>query len=333
MKKFLSILLSIAILSGMTAMLSACKTDKDETENNSDKISIVTSIFPYYDFVRSIAGDRAEIKLLLSPGNELHNYEPSPSDIVAIENCDIFIYNGGESDEWVESVLDSLENNTMKKLRMMDYVALLCEEGDEHDHSDEHTHDEDEEENHSEEDEHSHEHGYDEHIWTSVRNAEKLSTKIAETLCEVDSENSDFYRNNCDNYSLKLRQLDENITETVNNSNRNTIVFGDRFPFLYFVTDYYLKYECAFPGCNSNTEPSISTVTHMIDFVREEDIPVVFYLEFSNGKTANLIAEDTGAETMRFSSCHNVTKEEFEQGVTYISLMEQNLEALKEALA
>ena len=123
------------------------------------------------------------------------------------------------------------------------------------------------------------------------------------------------------------------ITETVENSTHNTVVFGDRFPFLYFVTDYDLEYECAFPGCNSNTEPSISTVTHMIDFVREEDIPVVFYLEFSNGKTAKLIAEDTGAKTMRFSSCHNVTKDEFKQGVSYISLMEQNLEALKEALA
>lgn len=333
MKKFLSILLSITMLSGMTAMLSACKTDKDETETNSDKISIVTSIFPYYDFVRNIAGDKAEIKLLLSPGNEPHNYEPSPSDIVAIENCDIFIYNGGESDEWVESVLASLENSDMKKMEMMDYVTLLCEESDEHDHSHEHTHEEDEEENHSEDDEHSHEHGYDEHIWTSVKNAKIISTTIAEALCEVDSENSDFYRNNCDTYSSELRQLDEDITETVENSRRNTIVFGDRFPFLYFVTDYGLEYECAFPGCNSNTEPSISTVTHMIDFVREEDIPVVFYLEFSNGKTANLIAEDTDAKTMRFSSCHNVTKDEFEQGVTYISLMEQNLKALKEALA
>ncbi|MEE0913218.1 MAG: metal ABC transporter substrate-binding protein [Ruminococcus sp.] len=333
MKKILSIILSFTLLSGMASIMSACNTKERTTENSSGKISIVTSIFPYYDFVKNIAGDKAEIKLLLSPGNEPHNYEPSPSDIVAIENCDIFIYNGGESDEWVESVLESLENSTMKQMKMMDYVTLLHEQSTDHDHSHTHIHEEDEEENHSEESEHSHEEEYDEHIWTSVRNAEKLSTAITDALCEVDSDNSDYYRNNCDEYSSKLKKLDESITETVENSTHNTVVFGDRFPFLYFVTDYDLEYECAFPGCNSNTEPSISTVTHMIDFVREEDIPVVFYLEFSNGKTAKLIAEDTGAKTMRFSSCHNVTKDEFKQGVSYISLMEQNLEALKEALA
>lgn len=323
MKKFLSFALSLFIVFTTLFTLSSCSYAKSESKNDSGKVSVVTTIFPYYDFTRSIAGDKADIKLLLSPGSEPHSYEPSPSDIVAIENCDIFIYNGGESDEWVESVLDSIENKNMKVMRMMDYVDLLYEQSVDHD-----------EHEHEDGDEHEHEHGeeYDEHIWTSVKNAEKLTNAIYDELCVSDSANKAAYSSNRDSYLSKLQALDSEISDIVSNAKRNTVVFGDRFPFLYFVTDYSLEYECAFPGCSSETEPSISTVTHMIDFTRENKIPVVFYLEFSNGKVAKLISEDTGAKTMRFSSCHNVTKDEFADGATYISLMEQNANALKEAL-
>lgn len=323
MKKFLSFALSLFIVFTTLFTLTSCSSEKNESKNDSGKISVVTTIFPYYDFTRSIAGDKADIKLLLSPGSEPHSYEPSPSDIVAIENCDIFIYNGGESDEWVESVLDSIENKNMKIMRMMDYVDLLYEQSVDHD-----------EHEHEDGDEHEHEHGeeYDEHIWTSVKNAEKLTNAIYDELCVSDSANKAAYSSNRDSYLSKLQALDSEISDIVSNAKRNTVVFGDRFPFLYFVTDYSLEYECAFPGCSSETEPSISTVTHMIDFTRENKIPVVFYLEFSNGKVAKLISEDTGAKTMRFSSCHNVTKDEFADGATYISLMEQNANALKEAL-
>ena len=323
MKKFLSFALSLFIVFTTLFTLSSCSYAKSESKNDSGKVSVVTTIFPYYDFTRSIAGDKADIKLLLSPGSEPHSYEPSPLDIVAIENCDIFIYNGGESDEWVESVLDSIENKNMKVMRMMDYVDLLYEQSVDHD-----------EHEHEDGDEHEHEHGeeYDEHIWTSVKNAEKLTNAIYDEMCVSDSANKAAYSSNRDSYLSKLQALDSEICDIVSNSKRNTVVFGDRFPFLYFVTDYSLEYECAFPGCSSETEPSISTVTHMIDFTRENKIPVVFYLEFSNGKVAKLISEDTGAKTMRFSSCHNVTKDEFADGATYISLMEQNANALKEAL-
>ncbi|MCI2112338.1 MAG: metal ABC transporter substrate-binding protein [Ruminococcus sp.] len=323
MKKFLSFALSLFIVFTTLFTLSSCSYAKSESKNDSGKVSVVTTIFPYYDFTRSIAGDKADIKLLLSPGSEPHSYEPSPSDIVAIENCDIFIYNGGESDEWVESVLDSIENKNMKVMRMMDYVDLLYEQSVDHD-----------EHEHEDGDEHEHEHGeeYDEHIWTSVKNAEKLTNAIYDEMCVSDSANKAVYSSNRDSYLSKLQALDSEISDIVSNAKRNTVVFGDRFPFLYFVTDYSLEYECAFPGCSSETEPSISTVTHMIDFTRENKIPVVFYLEFSNGKVAKLISEDTGAKTMRFSSCHNVTKDEFADGATYISLMEQNANALKEAL-
>lgn len=323
MKKFLSFALSLFIIFTTAFSLASCSSDKGSVKKDSSKISVVTTIFPYYDFTRSIAGDKADIRLLLSPGSEPHSYEPSPSDIVAIENCDIFIYNGGESDEWVESVLESIDNKNMKVMRMMDYVDLLYEQSVDHD-----------EHNHEHEEHAEHEHGkeYDEHIWTSIRNAEKLSGAICDELSACDFANKEIYAKNTDIYLSKLQTLDSEISEIVSNAKRKTVVFGDRFPFLYFVTDYSLEYECAFPGCSSETEPSISTVTHMIDFTRNNQVPVVFYLEFSNGKVAKLISEDSGAKTMRFSSCHNVTKDEFADGSSYISLMEQNANALKEAL-
>lgn len=326
MKRFLSFILSLFIVLLTAFSLSSCSSEKSNSAiQDNEKISVVTTIFPYYDFTRSIAGDKADIKLLLSPGSEPHSYDPSPSDIVAIENCDIFIYNGGESDEWVENVLDSIENKNMKIMRMMDYVDLLYEqsvEHDEHEHGEEHNH----------VDEHEHGEEYDEHIWTSVKNAEKLSDAIYYELSACDSANKSIYSSNRDRYISKLKSLDSKFSDIVSNAKRNTVVFGDRFPFLYFVTDYSLYYDCAFPGCSSETEPSISTVTHMIDFTRDNQIPVVFYLEFSNGRVVRLISEDTGAKTMRYSSCHNVTKDEFADGATYISLMEQNANALREAL-
>lgn len=326
MKRFLSFILSLFIVLLTAFSLSSCSSEKSNSAiQDNEKISVVTTIFPYYDFTRSIAGDKADIKLLLSPGSEPHSYDPSPSDIVAIENCDIFIYNGGESDEWVESVLDSIENKNMKIMRMMDYVDLLYEQSVEHD-----AHEHGEEHNHV--DEHEHGEEYDEHIWTSVKNAEKLSDAIYYELSACDSANKSIYSSNRDRYISKLKSLDSKFSDIVSNAKRNTVVFGDRFPFLYFVTDYSLYYDCAFPGCSSETEPSISTVTHMIDFTRDNQIPVVFYLEFSNGRVARLISEDTGAKTMRYSSCHNVTKDEFADGATYISLMEQNANALREAL-
>jgi zinc transport system substrate-binding protein len=324
MKKIISILLSAIITFSSLLFLSSCTDKNVQNKDSSDRLSIVTSIFPYYDFVREIAGDKADIRLLLQPGNEPHTYEPSPSDIVAIENCDIFIYNGGESDQWVEDILETSENKKLKHLRMMDYVNTFCadEYKTEHHHS---------EEEHNQSEEHHHE--VDEHIWTSVRNAITLSNVIADTLAEVDASFADYYRENVEKYIYKLKEIDEEISLTVEKSTHNMLIFGDRFPFLYFASDYNLDYESAFPGCSSETEPSILTVTHLIDYVRENKISVVFYLEFSNGKIAKLISEDTDAKTMRFSSCHNVTKDEFEKGCSYISLMTENVKALKEALS
>lgn len=327
MKKLVSIFLSTVIICSLFSISGCGKTEK--VQNSDGKISIVTTIFPYYDFVRQLAGDKADVRLLLSPGSDPHSYEPTPSDIVAIENCDLFIYNGGESDEWVDGVLSSIENKNVKVMKMMEYVTLRHEQSMDHNH--EHTEHEDMDDN---DEGHDHEEGeeYDEHIWTSIRNAERMSASIADELISVDSKNSDYYNEKKADYISSLDSLDKKFTEVANNKKRDTLVFGDRFPFLYFVSDYDLGYECAFPGCSHETEPSTAVVSHLIDFTRENNIPVVFYLELSSGKIAQIISEDSSAKTMQFSSCHNVTKEDFENGATYISVMEQNLEALKEAL-
>lgn len=311
MKKFFSLILVLVLSVSFVFALYGCNNANENMGDESGKIKIVTTIFPYYDFARNIAGDKAEVKMLLSPGNEPHSYDPSPSDIVAIENCDVFIYNGGESDEWVDGVLESLQNSDLRVLKMMDYVDALNEQETDHTTGEE----------------------LDEHIWTSIRNAQKLSKIISETLQDIDAQNSDYYSDNELIYTQLLSNIDSQFESIVENSSRKTVVFGDRFPFLYFVSDYGLNYECAFPGCSSETEPSIATVRRLIDFVKDESIPVVFYLEFSNGKTADLIAEDTGAKTLEFCSCHNVTKEQFESGISYIALMQQNAKNLEEALS
>ena len=327
MKKLVSIFLSTVIICSLFSISGCGKTEK--VQKSDGKISIVTTIFPYYDFVRQLAGDKADVRLLLSPGSDPHSYEPTPSDIVAIENCDLFIYNGGESDEWVDGVLSSIENKNVKVMKMMEYVTLRHEQSMDHNH--EHAEHEDMDDN---DEGHDHEEGeeYDEHIWTSIRNAERMSASIADELISLDSKNSDYYNEKKADYISSLDSLDKKFTEVANNNKRDTLVFGDRFPFLYFVSDYDLGYECAFPGCSHETEPSTAVVSHLIDFTRENNIPVVFYLELSSGKIAQIISEDSSAKTMQFSSCHNVTKEDFKNGATYISVMEQNLEALKEAL-
>lgn len=312
-KNIICILISCLVF---FTIFSGCQKDnqnniKNENNIKSDKINIVTTIFPYYDFAREVAGDKANIKLLLSPGSEPHSYDPSPSDIVAIENCDIFIYNGGESDEWVESVLSSLQNKNVKILCMFDYVELLNEKNPDHTIGDEE----------------------DEHIWTSIRNAEILINVIKDEISNIDKENSNYYLENSRKIINQLDEIDNNIKEICNSAQNKTLVFGDRFPMIYFLNDYNLNFECAFPGCSSETEPSLKVVTHLIDFVRENEIAVVFYMDFSSGNIAKLISEDTHAKPLRMSSCHNVTKTEFENGETYYSLMKKNYSVLKEALS
>ena len=313
MKKLLSILMAMSVL---CLVLTGCNIGSTKTD--SDKISIVTTVFSSYDFAKQIAGDKADVQLLLKAGEESHAYEPSVNDILAIKNSDIFICVGSMSEVWVDKVLDSIDTSKTKVIQLMDNVELLVDGEDDHDdHDDEDGHD------HSE---------YDEHIWTSPINAITIAGVINDALIEVDTENESIYNENYNSYVEKLEALDSKFRDIVEGAKRNTIVFGDKYPLRYFSEEYGLEYMAAFTGCSTETEPGPQTLANLINEVREEDIPVVFYLEFSSQKIADTICKATGAKKMQFHSCHNVSSDDFNKGVTYIQLMEGNAESLKEAL-
>lgn len=308
-----------------TAVLAGCG-GKAEESNDSDKVKVVTTIFPAYDFAREVAGEEAEVTMLLQPGTEAHTYEPTPKDIKAIQDCDVFIYTGGENDVWIEDILNTMDTSDIVQVRMVDCVDILEEaelEGvEEHEHE--------EGEAHEESEEHAHE--IEEHVWTSPVNSMAIVDTIAAKLAEKDSEHAEIYQKNAKEYQVELENLNQKFKSVVAGAERKTIVFGDRFPILYFAEEYGLSYYAAFPGCASDTEPSASTIAFLTDKVEEEKIPVVFKIELSNGKVADTIAESTGTKVLTFETCHNLTREDFENGETYLTLMERNVETLKEAL-
>ncbi|MDR3148980.1 MAG: metal ABC transporter substrate-binding protein [Oscillospiraceae bacterium] len=321
MKRIAAIALT-ALLAAAT--LSGCgKTTVPATAGDSGKISVVTTIFPPYDFARQIAGDKAAVNMLLLPGSESHSLEPTPQDIITIQNCDVFIYVGGESDEWVNNVLSSMDTSGIKIITLMDCAEIVEEEIVEGMQEEE-----EDTSGNSEADEPE----YDEHVWTSPRNAKLIVKKISDTLCEVDGANADTYKSNTTEYLGRLDELDAKFQAVVDNAARKTIVFGDRFPFRYFADTYGLEYFAAFPGCSTETEASAATVAFLIDKINAEKIPVVFHIELSNEKMANSISEATGAQVRLLHACHNISKADFESGKGYIDLMSANAEALKEAL-
>lgn len=287
--------------------------NKDKT----DKLSIVTTAFAQYDFARQIAGDNAELIMLLSPGEESHTYEPTPNDIAEIRNCDLFVYGGGESEKWVDTILSSVESD-VKTVKMMDVVELHEEE---HEHS---------------EDEHNHEHEtteYDEHVWTSPENAIIICNEICKALTEIDPENADEYNANNDRYAKALKNLSEEIRETVSTSKNNSIAIADRFPMRYFCEEYNINYIAAFPGCSAQVEANPVSIANIKNYIRENAIDVVFKVDLSTGLVAETVSELTGAEIMTLYSCHVISLEDYENGETYISLMERNLNSVKTALS
>ena len=347
-------LLAGSLILGM--MLTGCGMSGQQTEQNggkeqnteeNKKISVVATIFPQYDFVRQIAGDDVELKMLLKPGEETHSYEPTPQDMIAIQNSDLFIYVGGENDAWVEDILESMPDNGRTTLKLVDCVDTVEEEHVEgmkeergHDHDDHDDHDEDDAEHdedeadheeHGQEDTHS-VHEIDEHVWTSPVNAVKIVEQIKEELCELDPENASVYEENAEAYVEQLKELDQEFQDVVDHSKRKLMIFGDRFPFRYFAEAYDLDYYAAFSGCASDTEPSAATMAFLINKVRDENIKTVLKMELSNENIAKAIAEATNADVKEFYSCHNLTAEQFADGETYLSLMEKNVETLREVL-
>jgi zinc transport system substrate-binding protein len=319
MKKY--ILIALAALTLTAILVARGQSDKPADGGCAGKLSVVATTFSPFDFARQIAGSSSDITMLLPPASESHSFEPTPQDIIKIQNADVFIYVGGESDDWVRSVLESMDTSKMKIVTLMDCVEVVPEEIVEG------MQDEEEETEGGEE-----EAEYDEHVWTSPRNAKLIAQKLSDTFCEVDPANADAYKANTTSYLAKLDELDGKFQAVAAGAARKTLVFGDRFPFRYFADAYGLSYFAAFPGCSTETEASAATVAFLIDKVKSEQIPVVFHIELSNAKIAGTIAEATGAKVLELHAAHNISKADFESGVTYLDIMARNADALREAL-
>ena len=299
---------SSIILLILVILLTGCKIKKD------DKKMIVATNFPAYDFARAVLGDTdtIELTMLLKPGSEIHDFEPTPKDMKNIIDSSIFIYVGGESDEWINDVLKNINKKKTKLVKMMDLVELKKEEIVEGMESDE---DDDE---------------YDEHIWTSPANAIIIINYLKDEIIKLDPDNKDIYEANAKKYIDELTNIDNDFKDIVNNAKRHEIIFGDRFPLRYFVEQYNLDYYAAFPGCAEQTEASAKTISFLINKVKEDQIPVIFKIELSNGKIANTIADETNV--LEFNTAHNVSIDDFNKGITYVDLMKKNIKVLKEAL-
>lgn len=390
----------LAFLLAFSCVLTACTPRRGTASSDSSsnplkgadasgdtRLNVVTTLFPYYDFLRQIAGDSIRLTMVVPAGMDSHSFEPTPADMITIQNADLLVCNGGTMEQWLSQVLDSFGEGTGPKrvVTMMDCVDVVQEEivegmedGEAHDHghthvhadgtvhagdhdheSEDHAHSEEEhdtEEHIHSEDEHDMEdvavhdedhaqeyldeddgHGveieYDEHIWTSPVNAKKLAGVLAEVLAQEDPAHAASYAENCASYQDKLTELDAEFREVVSHAKRRLVVFGDKFPLRYFFDEYGLEYRAAFSGCSTDTEPSAKTIAYLIDKVREKQIPAVYYLELSSPRVAEIIGEETGAEPLLFHSCHNVTRHQFDSGVTYLELMEQNVNNLKKGLS
>lgn len=349
------------IIAGLTILLTLttsifAKAKKSEKNN---KLKVVSTIFPEYDWTREILGDKAsnvELTLLLGNGVDLHSYQPSIQDIAKISTADIFIYVGGESDGWVKDALKNAKNKNMKVINLLETLGdkvkaeevkegMQAEEEEEHEHhhdGDHHDDDEDEDHDHDHEAEgHHHHHDddeeveYDEHVWLSLRNAKILSAEIAAVLCEKDSANSAAYKANLAAYTARLDSLDTKYAAAVKAGNKNTILFGDRFPFRYLVDDYNLDYYAAFVGCSAETEASFETVIFLAKKVDELGLNSVLKIESGDGKIARTIIQNTkkkNAKVFTLDSIQSTTAKQAAAGTTYIKIMEANLDVLTEAL-
>lgn len=328
MLKGLAVLSAAAVLTGCGA---AAGGSVSSAPAQGEKPQVTATIFPAYDLARAVCGDLAEVTLLLPPGAESHSYEPTPKDIVRIGSSALFLYLGGESDAWVETILGSVDGG-VNGLKLMDCVDLKEEADIEGMTAEEgHHHDEDHDEDHDDGDAHGH--GvvleYDEHVWTSPVNAAAITVAIGEKMAELDAAHAENYRANAAAYAEKLLALDGEFRDFFAGVDNKTMVFGDRFPLRYFADEYGVDCYAAFPGCSTQTEPSAATIAFLTQKVRDEGLGTVYYIEFSNHLVADSIAGATGAQTALFHSCHNVSKADMDAGATYLTLMEGNLETLK----
>ena len=334
MKKW--IMSSLAILLGILSIsipLAGVRTaEAGTTEDSGKKLKIVTTIFPEYDWTRAVLGDReadVDLTMLLDNGTDLHSFQPAVKDIMKVSGCDLLIYVGGESDQWIEDALESAQNKNMKTINLMEVLGDSIKEeetvegmqGSEHEHEHDHE-DEDEKE-------------YDEHVWTSLRNASVICDAIAETLEEMDPENKEVYASNVAAYQEKLSNLDTEYQNTVDSAKQNTLLFADRFAFRYLVDDYGLNYYAAFSGCSAESEASFKTVTFLAEKLDELGLKTVLTIEKSDDRIAQTVIENTKTKDQKIlelNSMQSITSDEIADGVTYLSVIEDNLDVLKEAL-
>ena len=303
-------------------VLVGCESDSS-MKSESEKLQIITTLFPQYDFARVIAGDKADVTLLLPPGMEAHSYEPTPADMIKINKADLFIYTGESMEQWAHTMIESIDSDSVYVLDVSNDVSFLAP--NETEECEEHEHDHDEEDEHGHEEEEGHYHAYDPHIWTSPKNAMIMVNNILEALCEIDPENSTYYEENATNYLSELEELDDEFEEVVDNAKRDTIYHGGRFAMQYLANEYDIDYVAA----PFEAEPSAALVAQMISNIKEQQIPAIYYEELVDPKIAQMISDETGAQMLLLHSCHNVSKEDFDQGVTYLSLMKQNVENLR----
>ena len=407
MKKILILMFLLAF------SLTACGNRDDVVAapdvGEDSPLVVIATIFPQFDFVRQIAGDRVELSMLLSPGAESHGFEPTPRDIIALNGADLLIYVGGHGDTWVPHILASLEREDMRTVALVDLVDAVeldsvhhhHHDHDDHDHDhehhdhnhhdhDHHDHDHHDHDHHDHDHDHhdhdhdhhdhdhdhhdhdhdhhdhdhdhhghghdhhdhdhdhhghghdhhdhdhhdhDHDHHYDEHVWTSPRNAIQIVTYLTNVLSELDPANAYFYHQNAEAFIAELHALDHAFAEVVSNGVRDTLVFGDRFPFRYLVDAYGLTAYAAFDGCSAETQASPATIAYLINKVDDEALPFIFHIEFSNRLIANVITEATGAQQLELHSAHNVSHADFNAGITYLDIMWRNVETLREALS
>ncbi len=328
------------VLAGCRGRSENFRTDsrsEEPAETSKEPLQVVATLFPYYDFTRQIAGEFVDLELVLPAGMDSHSFEPTPADMRKIEEADVVICNGGAMEHWVSQVLEAVDRPDLIVVCMMDYADAVEEEavegmedgGHGHGDGDGHGHSHGEEDVH---DGHEFEIEYDEHIWTSPVNAMKFARVIEEVLSREDPAHEEQYRKGRENFEDELAEIHRGFLQVAQDRKRNLIVVGDKFPFRYLADEYGFSYRAAFTGCSTDTEPSAKTIAYLIDKVRDEGIPAVYYLELGSRRVSEIIGEETGAVPLLLHSCHNVTRREFEAGVTYVELMKQNVENLRKGL-
>lgn len=310
MKKIVSVFISFIVI--MLGIILLAVNNTKEESNDSSKIEVVATLFPQYDFVKQVGKDKVEVSLLLPPGTETHTYDPSPKDIININKSKLFVYTGEYMEPWAESISSSID----KSVKVLDVSSGIEYIKEEHNH----------------EEEHEHEHEYDPHIWLDISNAKIMVDNILKLLIEIDSENAEYYTQNATEYKEKLDELDMKFENVISSGKRNIICFGDKFAYMYFIQRYNLEYITAYDSCSSSSEPSVARVLEIEERIQKENIPVIFYESLSEGTVAKSIARDMNIQALEFSSVHTVSLEDVQNGATYISVMEKNLDSLSKAL-